>query len=134
MPSFNKIQIIGYLGRDPELRYTPDSTPVVNFSVATTEKRKDITGEMREITTWFRVTMWGRQAELANNFLSKGSFVFVEGRFALNEYTDKQGEKRASAEVRASDFQVLSKKEDAPTKEPKGRTAKPEVDPDDIPF
>lgn len=131
MPSFNKIQIVGYLGRDPELRYTPDSTPVVNFSVATTEKRKDMTGEPREITTWFRVTMWGRQAELANDFLSKGSFVFVEGRFALNEYTDKQGEKRASAEVRASDFQVLSKKEDAPAK---GRTAKPEVDPDDIPF
>lgn len=134
MPSFNKIQIVGYLGRDPELRYTPDATPVVNFSVATTEKRKDITGEPREITTWFRVTMWGRQAELANDFLSKGSFVFVEGRFALNEYTDKQGEKRVSAEVRASDFQVLNKKEDAPAKEPKGRTVKPEVEEDEIPF
>lgn len=134
MPSFNKIQIIGYLGCNPELRYTPDSTPVVNFSVATTERRKDMTGEPREITIWFRVTMWGRQAELANDFLSKGSFVFVEGRFALNEYTNKQGEKRVNAEVRASDFQILSKKEDAPAREPKGRTVKSEVDEIEIPF
>jgi len=134
MPSFNKIQIVGYLGRDPELRYTPDFTPVVNFSVATTEKRKDMTGEPREITTWFRVTMWGRQAELANDFLSKGSFVFVEGRMALNEYTDKQGERRTTVDVRASDFQVLNKKEDAPAKELKGKTAKAEIDEDEIPF
>ena len=64
--SFNKITIVGYLGRDPELRYTPQGTALCKMSIATTEKRKNVTGEMEEHTTWFRVTAWGRQAELAN--------------------------------------------------------------------
>jgi single-strand DNA-binding protein len=76
--SFNKITIVGYLGRGPELRHTPQGTAVCNFSVATTEKRKNARGETEEHTTWFRVTAWGRQAEVANEYLAKGRQVYVE--------------------------------------------------------
>src|SRR5262245_54442705 len=100
--SFNTITIVGYLGRDPELRYTPQGTAVCNFSVATTEKRKNARGEMEEHTIWFRVTTWGRQAEVANEYLAKGRQVYVEGRLRLEEYTDREGFLRTSAEVNAS--------------------------------
>src|SRR5215510_2152514 len=89
--SFNKITIVGYLGRDPELRYTPQGTAVCNFSVATTEKRRNARGETEEHTIWFRVTAWGRQAEVANEYLAKGRQVYVDGRLRLEEYTDREG-------------------------------------------
>jgi single-strand DNA-binding protein len=105
--SFNKITIIGYLGRDPELRYTPQGTAVCKMSVATTERRKNAIGENEEYTTWFRVTVWGRQAELANEYLGKGRQVYVEGRLRLEEYADREGNPRISAEVTATDIQFL---------------------------
>ncbi len=105
--SFNKITIIGYLGRDPELRYTPQGTAVCKMSVATTERRKNSIGESEEHTTWFRVTVWGRQAELANEYLGKGRQVYVEGRLRLEEYADREGNPRISAEVTATDIQFL---------------------------
>src|SRR5262249_46841435 len=92
-----------------ELRYTPQGTAVCNFSVATTEKRKNARGEMEEHTIWFRVTAWGRQAEVANEYLAKGRQVYVEGRVRLGEDTDRDGNPRASAEVHASDIHVLGK-------------------------
>lgn len=107
MGSFNKITVVGYLGRDPEIRYLADGTAICNFSVATTEKRKDATGEPRETTTWFRVSVFGRQADACNQYLSKGSQVFVEGRLSQQEYTDRDGNNRASLEVRANDVQFL---------------------------
>ncbi|MFN0088270.1 MAG: single-stranded DNA-binding protein [Blastocatellia bacterium] len=110
MASFNKIMIVGYLGRDPEIRYTPQGTAVCNFSIATSEKRKDKTGEMQDITTWFRVTVWGRQAEVANQYLSKGRQVYVEGRLRMEEYTDRDGNRRTALEVNASDIQFLTPK------------------------
>lgn len=108
MASFNKIIIVGYLGRDPEMRYTPQGTAVCNFSVATTEKKGD-----DEITTWFRVQVWGKQAENVNQYLSKGSQVYVDGRLKQDEYTDKEGNKRTTLEVNASDVRFLSKSEKA---------------------
>jgi single-strand DNA-binding protein len=111
--SFNKITIVGYLGRDPELRYTPQGTALCKMSIATTEKRKNVTGETEEHTTWFRVTAWGRQAELANEYLAKGRQVYVEGRLRLEEYTDRDGQKRFSAEVSATEVQFLGHRTDA---------------------
>jgi len=108
MASFNKIFIIGYLGRDPELRYTPQGTPVCDFSVATTERRKDKSGEAQEVTTWFRVSLFGRQAEVASQYLAKGRQVYVEGQLSQRDWTDKEGNARTSLEVRGTDIQFLS--------------------------
>ena len=108
MSSFNRIAIVGYLGREPELRYTPQGTPVCNFSVATTEKRKDSSGDLHETTTWFQVAVFGRRAEVAKEYLSKGSHVWLEGALSLNQWTDNEGAARASLEVRASDVRFLS--------------------------
>jgi single-strand DNA-binding protein len=97
--SFNKITIVGYLGRDPELRYTPQGTAVCNFSVATTEKRKNARGETEEHTIWFRIAAWGRQAELVAEYLAKGKQVYVKGRLRREEYTDREGIQRTSLEA-----------------------------------
>jgi single-strand DNA-binding protein len=112
MASFNKLTIVGYLGRDPEIRYTPQGTPVCNFSVATTERRKDRAGELQDVTTWFRVTVWGKQAETANQYLAKGRQVYIEGRLRQDEYTDRDGNKRTTLEVNATDVQFLGSRQD----------------------
>jgi single-strand DNA-binding protein len=108
--SFNKITIVGYLGRDPELRYTPQGNAVCNFSVATTEKRKTARGDVEEHTIWFRVTAWGRQAEVAHEYLAKGRQVYVEGRLRLEHYTDREGNPRISPEVNASAIHFLGQR------------------------
>lgn len=106
--SFNKIILVGNLGRDPELRYTPQGTPVCSFSLATNEKRKDrTTGENQDLTTWFRVTLWGRQAEVASQYLTRGKPVYIEGRLRVEEYTDRDGKPRHSLEVNATDMQFI---------------------------
>jgi len=106
--SFNKIIVVGNLGRDPELRYTPQGTAVCDFSIATNEKRRDKSGEMQDVTTWFKVTTWNKQAEVASKYLSKGKSVYIEGRLRLEEYTDREGKNRVSLEINASDIQFLS--------------------------
>jgi single-strand DNA-binding protein len=105
--SFNKITLVGNLGRDPELRYTPQGTPVCSFTVATNEKRKDRAGETQDHTTWFRVTLWGRQAETASQYLTKGRPIYVEGRLRLEEWTDRDGKQRYTLEVHATDMQFI---------------------------
>src|SRR5215510_11044390 len=105
--SFNKIIIVGNLGRDPELRYTPQGTAVCDFSVATNERRKDQSGEQKDETTWFRVTFFGRLAEVASQYLSKGRQVYLEGRLRAREWTDKDGKVRTSPEVVGSELQLL---------------------------
>src|SRR5438067_7558262 len=98
--SFNKIILVGNLGRDPELRYTPDGTTICNFSLATNERRRDPkTGENNDVTTWFRVTLWRRQAEVASQYLSRGKPVYIEGRLRVEEYTDRDGKLRHTLEV-----------------------------------
>jgi len=138
--SFNKIILVGNLGRDPELRYTPQGTPVCSFTVATNEKRKDRAGEMQDITTWFRVTLWGRQAETASQYLTKGRPIYIEGRLRLEEYTDKDGNKRQSLEVNASDIHFIGGRGDEPhVSASKSSISDPqapnvELSDDDIPF
>jgi single-strand DNA-binding protein len=142
MASFNKIIIVGYLGRDPELRYTTDGTPVCTFSVATTERKKDKSGEFRDVTTWFRVNVWRRQAEVASQYLSKGRQVYIEGRLTANEYQDRDGNTRTSLDVQASDIHFIGPRADAATAMGEDRPAvtskvseqpEPATD-DDIPF
>lgn len=147
MASFNKIIVVGYLGRDPELRYTPDGTPVCNFSVATTERRKDRNGEMQDVTTWFRVNVWRRQAEVASQYLKKGRQVYIEGRLSQSEYQDREGQTRTSLEIHASDLQFIGSRgdESGESVEPRparasqpaaSRPAEPTgpISDDDIPF
>ncbi|HEX8708998.1 MAG TPA: single-stranded DNA-binding protein [Pyrinomonadaceae bacterium] len=105
--SFNKIIVVGNLGRDPEMRYTPQGTPVCTFSIASNERRKSNTGEQQNITTWFRVTVWGKQAETVAKYLTKGRSVYVEGRLHLEEWTDKDGKPRYTLELNASDVQFI---------------------------
>lgn len=108
MASYNKITIIGNLGRDAALRYTPQGTAVSEFSVATTEKYKD-----NETTTWFRVTLWGERAEKLNEYLTKGKQVYIEGKVSQSEWTDKEGNKRQTLEVKASELQLLGGRADS---------------------
>jgi single-strand DNA-binding protein len=135
MSSFNKIIIVGYLGRDPELRHIPNGNSICNLSVATTEKRGD-----KESTTWFRIAVWGKQGEMCNEYLAKGRQVYIEGRLRAEEYTDREGGKRTSLEVNATDVRFLGKNENgasAPRKATKEEVAeafeKVEED-DEIPF
>ena len=105
--SFNKIIIVGNLGRDPELRYTPQGVAVCNFSLATNEKKRDKSGEMQDVTTWFRVTLWRNQAENAAKYLTKGSPVYVEGRLGVEEWTDRDGNGRYTLEVQGTEMHFI---------------------------
>jgi single-strand DNA-binding protein len=105
--SFNKVIVVGNLGRDPEMRFTPQGTPVCTFSVATNERRKDKAGEMQDVTTWFRVTVWGKQAETVSKYLTKGRSVYAEGRLHVEEWTDKDGKQRYTLELNASDVRFI---------------------------
>lgn len=106
--SFNKIIIIGNLGRDPELRYTPQGIAVCSFTMATNEKRKDKSGELQDVTTWFKITLWRQQAENASKYLTKGSPVYIEGRLRIEEWIDRDQNKRYTLDVQATDMQFIS--------------------------
>lgn len=134
--SFNKVIIVGNLGRDPELRYTAQGTPVCTFSMATNERRKDRNGELQDHTTWFRVTLWDRRAETASEHLSKGMPVYIEGRLRVEEFTDRDGKQRHSLEVTATDMQFLGggRDRDEARQSSPAASASSEIDDDDIPF
>ena len=107
MASVNKVILIGNLGRDPEVRYLPSGEAVANFSIATTEKWKDKSGESQEQTEWHRVSFFGRQAEICGEYLRKGSAVYVEGRLQTRKWTDKDGNERSTTEIRGDRMQML---------------------------
>jgi len=109
--SFNRITIVGHLGRDAEMKYTPQGTAVCSFSIASTERRKDKSGEYQDQTTWFRVTLFGKQAEAVSQYLQKGKQVFVEGRLRTEEYTDREGARRTSLEVTANEVHLLGSRQ-----------------------
>ena len=140
--SFNKIFIVGNLGRDPELRYTAQGTPVCSFSMATNERRKDKNGEMQDQTTWFRITLWNRLAETASQYLQKGKQVYIEGRLRVEEYVDRDGKPRHSLEVFATDMQFIGSRGDDVQHEraasagasPGPGDSQPDLSDEDIPF
>jgi len=105
--SVNKVILVGRLGRDPETRYTGGGQAVANFSVATDETYKDKNGERQKRTEWHKIVVWGKQAEIAQQYLKKGSLIFIEGRIQSREWQDKEGQKRTSFEVVASNFRML---------------------------
>ena len=105
--SVNKVMLVGRLGRDPETRYTGGGQAVANFSVATDETYKDRNGERQKRTEWHKIVVWGKQAEIAQQYLKKGSLIFIEGRIQSREWQDKEGQKRTSFEIVASNFRML---------------------------
>ena len=107
MASVNKVIIIGNLGRDPETRYMPEGGAICNISVATTDKWKDKNGEMQEKTEWHRVAFFGKLAEIAGEYLKKGSQVYVEGRLQTRKWQDKDGADKYSTEIVANQMQML---------------------------
>lgn len=110
--SYNKILIIGNVGRDPETRYLPSGEIVADFSVATSERRT-VQGQQQETTTWFRVSAFGKLAEVTSQYLHKGSYVYVEGPLTAREWTGNDGTARTSLEVRAREIRMLDKRGDA---------------------
>ena len=112
MASVNKVILLGNLGRDPEVRFTQGGTPVANFTMATTDRWSDPSGEKKEKTEWHKIVVWGKQAEIAGEYLRKGRPVFVEGSLQTREWTDKEGNKRYTTEVRAQRLQLLGSRDD----------------------
>lgn len=109
MGSLNKVMLIGNLGKDAELRYTPSGQAVANFSMATTETWNDKQGQKQERTEWHRVDVWGKTAENLTQYLTKGKQVYVEGRIQTDKYTDKEGIERWSTKIRCDRVTLLGK-------------------------
>jgi single-strand DNA-binding protein len=107
----NKIMLIGNLGRDPEMNYTPDGTAVARFSIAVSRTTKSATGERQQETEWFNITAWRQLAEICSTYLKKGHKVFIEGRLTTRKYTDKNGVERTAIDVIASDLEMLTPKD-----------------------
>ena len=106
--SLNRVQLIGNLGKDPEIKYTPQGTPVAKLTIATNERFKDKAGEWQDRTEWHNVVLWQRLAEIAGEYLKKGGKVYIEGRLQTRSWDDKQsGEKRYRTEVICDNFQML---------------------------
>lgn len=105
--SVNKAILVGRLGRDPETRYTSGGQAVCNFTMATDETYKDRNGERQKRTEWHRIVVWGKQAEIAQQYLHKGSLIFVEGRIQTRQWDDREGQKRTTVEIVANNFRML---------------------------
>ena len=132
--SYSKITIIGHLGRDPEMRYLPSGDPVTDFSVATSERRRSADGQAQEQTTWFRVSAFGKLAETCNQYLHRGSYVYVEGPLSQRDWTDREGATRTSIEVRARELRMLDRRgDDDGATAPAPTSAAPPIG-DEVPF
>jgi single-strand DNA-binding protein len=105
--SFNKIIIVGNLGRDPELRYTPQGTAVADFSLAVNIRQRDSLGEYQDLTQWYKVTCWGQMGENAAKYLVKGRQVYIDGRLVVEDWTDRDGNPRYTLAVTANDMQFI---------------------------
>jgi single-strand DNA-binding protein len=152
--SLNKCMIIGNLGRDPEMRYTPSGQAVTQFTVAVNRNYKDQQGERQEETEWFRVVAWGQQAEFSAEYLRKGAKVYVEGRIQTRQWEGQDGQKRYTTELVANTIQTLERRQrdegdggsqlppeprqrpQAAAGQPAGgaQSEQPEPDYDDLPF
>ncbi len=133
MQGINKVILIGNLGKDPELRYTPNSQAVATFSLATNRKWKDKEGQPQEQAEWHNIVTWGKQAEFCKEYLKKGSAVFVEGRIQYRTYDDKDGNKRYITEIVARSIQMLGRKGET-KEEPASQDLESSAADEDLPF
>jgi len=140
MVSLNKVMIIGNVGTDPEMRFTPSGNPVTSFRVATSRVYTTSEGERRQETEWFTVVAWKKQAESCNQFLTKGQRVYVEGSLRTRSWEGRDGQRRVTAEVIASRVLFLERQavaplpgEETPVEAPV-EAAEEEVEPEDLPF
>ncbi len=148
MSSLNKVMLIGNLGKDPEVRFTPDGSPVASFSLATGEVWTDKSGTRQERTEWHNIVVWNKLADLAKRYLSKGRQVYIEGRIRTREWDDREGNKRRTTEIIASQMVLLGSRPQggegaAAVPQPVQKVAPAEIDQgfgdagitdDDIPF
>ncbi|MDD2899191.1 MAG: single-stranded DNA-binding protein [Desulfuromonadaceae bacterium] len=142
MASLNKVMLIGNLGKDPEVRFTASGQAVAGFSLATSEKFKGKSGEWEERTEWHNITLWGKLAEIAGEYLSKGKTIYVEGRLQTRKWQDKSGNDRYTTEIVGDKMQMLSAKgersggsETSSASKSNGSTyEEPPFQDDDIPF
>jgi single-strand DNA-binding protein len=126
----NKAILIGRLGKDPEVRYTPDGQMVTSFGLATDEQWKDKNGEKMQRTEWHNITAWGKLAEICGEYLKKGSLIYVEGKIQSNRYEDKDGIKRISYGITISVMKMLGGKQ---AQEPEGDIPA-DMPVDDVPY
>ena len=141
MGSVNKVILVGNLGRDAELRYTPGGAAVATLNLATTEVWNDKSGQRQEKTEWHRVVLWGKTAESLQEYLTKGKQIYVEGRLQTRQWDDKDGNKRYTTEIRGDRIVLLGGGRGAPTQDRGEAAASPtdvkepsELTDDDIPF
>jgi len=131
----NKVMIIGHLGRDPEMRYTPSGRPVATFSVAVSRSWNSSNGERRSETEWFKIVAWGNLAEICKKFLSKGQQVYIEGRLQTRRWEDKEGQQRTTVELVANEMTMLGDRRDkGQSNDDTLEEAPPDIEEDEFPF
>ena len=133
----NRVILIGNLGKDPEIKFTPSGVALAKFSLATTEKRKDAEGNLKEHTEWHNIIFWRRLAEIAGEYLKKGMLVYIEGRIQTRSWEDPQGVKKYMTEIVGDRMQMLRTKGEAETsQEPKASESEgvPPEEEEDLPF
>lgn len=134
----NKVMVIGHLGKDPEMRFTPSGRPVTTFSVAVSRSWNTADGERRSETEWFNIVAWGNLAEICNQYLHKGQQVYIEGRLQTRNWEDKEGKRHTSVEVVANEMLMLGDRREASSSSQESEENKdqsePMVDEDEFPF
>lgn len=134
----NKVMLIGHLGREPEMRYTPSGRPVTTFTVATSRSWNTVDGERHSETEWFNIVAWGNLAEICKQYLTKGQQVYIEGRLQTRRWDDKEGNKHSSVEVVANEMMMLGDRREAnPGNSHPAESEAPEMsasDEDEFPF
>jgi len=134
----NKVQIIGHLGKEPEMRYTPSGKPVTTFSMAVSRSWNSADGERHSETEWFNVVAWGNLAEICKQYLTKGQQVYIEGRLQTRRWDDKEGVKHTSVEVVANEMMMLGDRRDHNSTKSSSETtvseSTPETNEDEFPF
>jgi single-strand DNA-binding protein len=134
----NKVMVIGHLGRDPEMRYTPSGRPVTTFTVAVSRSWNTADGERRTETEWFNIVSWGNLAEICKQYLHKGRQVYIEGRLQTRRWEDKEGQKHTSVEVVANEMMMLGDRRDnskqSQESEQDDESSEPVADEDEFPF